>query len=99
MFRDMRTALNIPKSTDILDHLHSLSTDLDSVTIPPTSPRQRGNEAIETIERNAMVRSLKPRVAFDFQLVVFFSLFLVPEKPDLMANHLRLSKLSQCSIF
>ena len=54
MFREMRAALNIPKSTDILDHLHSLSTEPDSTTSPPTSPRQRANHAIKTIERNAM---------------------------------------------
>jgi phosphoglycolate phosphatase-like HAD superfamily hydrolase len=54
MFREMRAALNIPKSTDILDHLHSLSTTPDDSTNPPSSPRQRANDAIETIEHNAM---------------------------------------------
>jgi phosphoglycolate phosphatase-like HAD superfamily hydrolase len=54
MFREMRAALNIPKSTDILDHIHSLSTTPDASTNPPTSPRQRANDTIETIERNAM---------------------------------------------
>ena len=54
MFREMRAALNIPKSTDILDHLHSLSMTPDSTTNPPTSPRQRANATIEAIERNAM---------------------------------------------
>jgi phosphoglycolate phosphatase-like HAD superfamily hydrolase len=55
MFREMRAALDIPKSVDILDHLHSLSTTPDASTNPPTSPRQRANDAIEAIERNAMV--------------------------------------------
>jgi phosphoglycolate phosphatase-like HAD superfamily hydrolase len=54
MFREMRAALNIPKSTDILDHIHSLSTTPDASTNPPTSPGQRANDTIETIERNAM---------------------------------------------
>lgn len=54
MFREMRAALNIPKSTDILDHLNSLSTTSDNSTNPPTSPRQRANNAIEAIERKAM---------------------------------------------
>lgn len=54
MFREMRAALNIPKSTDILGHLHSLSTAPDDSTNPPTSPRQRASNAIETIERDAM---------------------------------------------
>jgi phosphoglycolate phosphatase-like HAD superfamily hydrolase len=54
MFREMRAALNIPKSTDILDHLLSLSTTPDDSTNPPTSPRQRASNAIEAIERNAM---------------------------------------------
>jgi len=54
MFREMRAALNIPKSIDILNHLLSLSPDPDSTTSPPTSPRERANDAIEAIERNAM---------------------------------------------
>jgi hypothetical protein len=54
MFREMRAVLNIPKSTDILDHLLSLSTIEDNSTNPPTSPRQRASNAIEAIERNAM---------------------------------------------
>src|SRR5436853_4676783 len=54
MFREMRAALNIPKSTDILDHLLSLSTTLDDSTNPPTSPRQRARSTVEVIERNAM---------------------------------------------
>ena len=54
MFREMRAALNIPKSTDILDHLRSLSMTPDSTANPPTSPRQRANATIEAIERNAM---------------------------------------------
>jgi phosphoglycolate phosphatase-like HAD superfamily hydrolase len=54
MFREMRAALNIPKSTDILDHLHSLSMSPDSTTNPPTSPRQRANATIKALECNSM---------------------------------------------
>ena len=58
MFREMRAALDIPKSTDILDHLYSLSTSPDATTNPPTSPRQRANAAIKAIERNSMTMQI-----------------------------------------
>lgn len=52
MFREMRSALNIPKSVDILDHINSLSLDAD--TPNNTSPHSRAQDAIKDIERNAM---------------------------------------------
>jgi phosphoglycolate phosphatase-like HAD superfamily hydrolase len=58
MFREIRAALNIPKSTDILDHLYSLSMSPDSATNPPTSPRQRANATVEAIERNSMTMQI-----------------------------------------
>ena len=45
MFAQMRQALGIPKSTDILDHLHSL----------PQPAQDEAQTAIRAIERAAMV--------------------------------------------
>ncbi|KAL8713923.1 MAG: hypothetical protein Q9220_002069 [cf. Caloplaca sp. 1 TL-2023] len=46
MFTQMRSALNIPKSTDILDHMHSL----------PQPAQDEAQTAIRAIERAAMVK-------------------------------------------
>jgi HAD superfamily hydrolase (TIGR01549 family) len=46
MFALMRTALQIPKSVDILGHIHSL----------PESEQEAAHEAIKQIERDAMVK-------------------------------------------
>ncbi|KPI44379.1 putative uncharacterized hydrolase [Cyphellophora attinorum] len=46
MFKAMRQALDIPKSTDILDHIKSLASD------PPA--QQRAITAVKDIERDAM---------------------------------------------
>lgn len=57
MFREMRSVLDIPKSTDILDHIRSLSSEPDekpSNDGEPSSPQSRAQEAIRQIERNAM---------------------------------------------
>lgn len=45
MFRQMREALHIPKSTDILDHIHSL----------PQPAQDDAQTAIRAIESAAMV--------------------------------------------
>jgi phosphoglycolate phosphatase-like HAD superfamily hydrolase len=45
MFAEMRTALGIPKTTDILDHIYSLETP---------ALQSRAMESIRTIERSAM---------------------------------------------
>jgi phosphoglycolate phosphatase-like HAD superfamily hydrolase len=46
MFKAMREALQIPKSTDILDHIKSLASD--------PSAQQRAITAVKDIERDAM---------------------------------------------
>ncbi|KAF2099847.1 HAD-like protein [Rhizodiscina lignyota] len=45
MFAEMRAALNIPKSIDILDHIYAL----------PTSEQGAAMESIRAIERRAMI--------------------------------------------
>ena len=40
MFREMRAALDIPKSVDILDHIRSLSDEPDSPSPPSTEPSE-----------------------------------------------------------
>ena len=57
MFTEMRSALHIPKSTDILTHITSLSAVPDH---PPdqTSPRSRATASIQTIERRAMTQQV-----------------------------------------
>lgn len=52
MFREMRAALSISKSVDILDHIRSLSSTPEVGS--DTSPQQRAKREIEDIERNAM---------------------------------------------
>lgn len=68
MFKEMRAALDIPKSIDILDHIRSLSDHPDKVdtdvgtpavsqspTSPPSSsPRSRAVAMIQAIESRAM---------------------------------------------
>ena len=54
MFREMRAALNIPKSVDILEHIRSLSLEPDSEDAL-SSPRSRAVEVIQNIERSAMI--------------------------------------------
>ena len=56
MFKDMRAALGIPKSVDILEHLDSLSETPDDEGDTASSPRSRAQEAIKNIEREAMGR-------------------------------------------
>lgn len=51
MFKEMRSALGIPKSVDILEHIHSLSARNDQNF---SSPRSRAQDAIKRIEREAM---------------------------------------------
>jgi HAD superfamily hydrolase (TIGR01549 family) len=46
MFREMRAALGIPKSVDILDHIYAL---------PSAEAQEDAHEQIRTIERRAMV--------------------------------------------
>jgi len=59
MFREMRAALGIPKSVDILEHIQSLSTVIDSTeSESQTSPRIRAVEAIRNIERKAMTEQI-----------------------------------------
>ncbi len=53
MFGEMRAALQIPKSVDILDHIRSLSTEPEPGSSDMSS-QQRAKLAIEAIERNAM---------------------------------------------
>lgn len=50
MFSEMRRALNIEKSTDILDHIHAL----------PELEQAQAHAKIEKIEREAMVKQ-KPQ--------------------------------------
>lgn len=54
MFQEMRKALDIPRSTDILEHILSLSDDPEGSSGP--SPRSRAQGAIKDIERQAMSR-------------------------------------------
>ena len=65
MFKEMREALGIPKSVDILDHIRSLSNEADGsdsdppngaaqTPSTPSSPRSRAVAAIQAIERRAM---------------------------------------------
>jgi phosphoglycolate phosphatase-like HAD superfamily hydrolase len=56
MFREMRSALGIPKSVDILDHVRSLSNEPDNSSSEnsQSSPQSRARRLIEDIERNAM---------------------------------------------
>ena len=58
MFAEMRAALDIPKSVDILTHIQSLSPDTDDKE--GSSPRSRAQHAIEAIERRAMSKQ-KPQ--------------------------------------
>lgn len=53
MFKEMRSALGIPKSIDILEHINSLSARNDQNF---SSPRSRAQDAIKRIEREAMSR-------------------------------------------
>jgi phosphoglycolate phosphatase-like HAD superfamily hydrolase len=57
MFREMRAALNIPKSIDILEHIQSLSNEPDtdsSLNQPTPSPKARAIAAVKHIESTAM---------------------------------------------
>ncbi|KAI4208820.1 MAG: hypothetical protein L6R36_009557 [Xanthoria steineri] len=59
MFIEMRSALNIPKSIDILQHIRDLSDEPDRVIRDGdgderTSPRSRARDVVSSIERNAM---------------------------------------------
>ena len=65
MFAEMRAALDIPKSVDIITHMRSLSPDIDNDNDSSTgssgsSPRSRASQAIQDIERRAMSRQ-KPQ--------------------------------------
>ena len=65
MFAEMRAALGIPKSVDIITHMRSLSPDIDnnddsSTGSSGSSPCSRASQAIEDIERRAMSRQ-KPQ--------------------------------------
>lgn len=51
MFKEMRSALGIPKSIDIIEHINSLSARNDQNF---SSPRSRAQDAIKKIEREAM---------------------------------------------
>ena len=48
MFGEMRSALNIPKEVDILDHIYSL----------PDDKQQEAHEKIQAIERGAMAKQI-----------------------------------------
>lgn len=48
MFGEMRSALGIDKSVDILDHIHDL----------PEAEQPEAHEKIETIERRAMEKQV-----------------------------------------
>ena len=59
MFGEMRRALGIPKTVDILTQIQSLSTEIDQAahdSHSATSPRDRAKRAIERIEENAMTQ-------------------------------------------
>lgn len=62
MFGEMRSALGIPKSVDILDHVRSLSNEPDNASSEnsQSTPQSRAKRLIEDIERNAM-SSQKPQ--------------------------------------
>lgn len=73
MFKEMREALGIPKSVDILDHIRTLSNEPDdqtkAQTEPPSTPRSRAVAAIQGIERRAMTSQrpqpgLQPLMAY-----------------------------------
>lgn len=63
MFKEMRLALQIEKPTDILDHILSLS-DKPDTDCDPSSPRSRAQDAIRSIETQAMT-SQKPQPGLD----------------------------------
>lgn len=46
MFREMRSALGIPKSVDIIDHIRSLSNEPDTTT-PSSTPEEQSTPAPE----------------------------------------------------
>jgi phosphoglycolate phosphatase-like HAD superfamily hydrolase len=54
MFAEMRNALSIPKSTDILDHIRSLPTNPDDASDDTSSPQSRAHDTIRAIESRAM---------------------------------------------
>jgi phosphoglycolate phosphatase-like HAD superfamily hydrolase len=60
MFREMRSALSIPKEIDILAHIHSLSDSPDQTTSEgkPSSPRGRAVAIIQNIESTAMTQQI-----------------------------------------
>lgn len=64
MFGEIRAALNIEKSTDILDHVLSLSEQPDSEGDSSSSPRSRAQDAIKEIELQAMYKQ-KPQPGLD----------------------------------
>lgn len=89
MFKEMRSALDIPKSTDILDHINSLSDEPEGDK--SESPRSRAQEAIKQIEKNAM-KDQEPQPGLN-ELITHLSgrnirLALCTRNFELPVNHL-----------
>lgn len=89
MFKEMRAILGIPKSVDILDHVNSLSDEVEAGS--STSPRSQAHEAVKGIERNAM-KDQRPQPGLN-ELITYLAdrnlrLALCTRNFELPVNHL-----------